>query len=71
MPISPLKISACLKYFLQFIYDSEKKAAENDIFFEIKKGVKLRHVKTNDRSKPMLSGKLSSKISSLSNEWVF
>lgn len=39
----------------KFIYDSEKKAAENDIFFEIKKGVKLRHVKTNDRSKPMLS----------------
>lgn len=41
----------------QFIYDSEKNLAENDIFHEIKKGVKLRHVKTNDRSKPNLMGK--------------
>jgi len=40
----------------KFIYDSEQKAAEHDIFDDIKKGVRLKKVKTNDRSKPMLTG---------------
>ena len=40
----------------QFIYDSEQKAAEHDIFDDIKKGVRLKKVKTNDRSKPCLLG---------------
>ena len=40
----------------QFIYESEQKAAEHDIFDEIKKGVRLKHVRTNDRSKPNLQG---------------
>ena len=43
----------------QFIYDSEQKAAEIDIFHDIKKGVRLKHVKTNDRSKPIISGRTS------------
>merc|ERR1711936_790455 len=40
----------------KFIYDSEQKAAEIDIFHDIKKGVRLKHVKTNDRSRPVLQG---------------
>merc|ERR1719340_305764 len=40
----------------KFIYDSEQKAAESDIFHDIKKGVRLKHVKTNDRSRPVLQG---------------
>ena len=43
-------------FFFQFIYESEQKAAEHDIFDEIKKGVRLKHVRTNDRSKPNLQG---------------
>ena len=43
----------------QFIYESEQKAAEHDIFDEIKKGVRLKHVRTNDRSKPNLQGEFT------------
>ena len=41
----------------QFLYDSEKTKQEEDILKDIEKGVRLKHVKTNDRSKPNLRGK--------------
>ena len=43
-------------FLFQFIYDSEKDQANKDILVDIKKGKRLRHVKTNDRSKPNLRG---------------
>jgi hypothetical protein len=42
---------------LQYIYDSEQEAANSDIFHDIKKGVRLKKVKTNDRSRPVLQGR--------------
>ncbi|RXG70184.1 hypothetical protein Avbf_02983 [Armadillidium vulgare] len=35
-----------------FFYESEKPVVQNQLLGEIQRGVKLRHVKTNDRSKP-------------------
>ncbi|KAK9695838.1 WH2 motif [Popillia japonica] len=40
----------------QFLYDSEKQNAHNDLLKQIEVGIKLKKVKTNDRSKPMLEG---------------
>lgn len=45
---------------LQFVYESEKKGADNShhkLLKEIQGGVKLRKIKCNDRSKPNLDGK--------------
>jgi hypothetical protein len=42
----------------QFLYESEKTIQEEDILKDIEKGVRLKHVKTNDRSKPNLRGKI-------------
>ena len=42
--------------YLQFLYDSEKSKRDEDILKDIEKGVRLKHVKTNDRSKPNLRG---------------
>ncbi|XP_063879810.1 trichohyalin-like isoform X35 [Scylla paramamosain] len=36
----------------KFVYESEKPMAHNQLLHEIHRGVKLRKVKTNDRSKP-------------------
>ena len=44
--------------YLQFLYDSEKSKRDEDILKDIEKGVRLKHVKTNDRSKPNLRGKI-------------
>ena len=51
-----------LSFFLtfQYIYDSEQEAANSDIFHDIKKGVRLKKVKTNDRSRPVLQGRTRS-----------
>ena len=46
-------------YFFQFIYESERNAHNKDILQDIKKGVRLKHVRTDDRSKPNLRGKES------------
>ena len=46
-----------LNLTFQYIYDSEQEAANSDIFHDIKKGVRLKKVKTNDRSKPVLQGR--------------
>ena len=35
----------------------ESEAKDSDILKEISKGIKLKHVRTNDRSKPNLKGK--------------
>ena len=43
----------------QFVYESEKHSKDADILKEINKGIKLNHVKCNDRSKPNLKGKNS------------
>ncbi|CAB4058078.1 unnamed protein product [Lepeophtheirus salmonis] len=40
----------------QFVFDSEKTKEKKSILKDIKKGVRLKHVKTNDRSKPNLRG---------------
>ncbi|XP_014239860.1 DNA ligase 1-like isoform X1 [Cimex lectularius] len=40
----------------QFVYDSEKQNAHNQLLKEIQHGVHLKKVKTNDRSKPILQG---------------
>lgn len=40
----------------QFIFESEKQNCHNDLLKEINKGVKLKKVKCNDRSKPILEG---------------
>lgn len=45
--------------FLQFLYESETKAEETDhhqLLKDIQHGVKLRKVKTNDKSKPYIEG---------------
>ncbi len=42
---------------MQYIYESERHVPNKDILRDIKKGVKLKHVRTNDRSKPNLRGK--------------
>jgi hypothetical protein len=39
------------------MFESEKK--DVDILKEITKGIKLRHVRTNDRSKPNLKGTIA------------
>ena len=43
----------------QYLYDSEKSKKEEDILKDIEKGVRLKHVRTNDRSKPNLRGNIS------------
>lgn len=46
--------------FKQFLYESETKAEETDhhqLLKDIQHGVKLRKVKTNDKSKPYIEGK--------------
>ena len=40
----------------QFIFESEKPNSHNELLKEINKGVKLKKVRTNDRSKPNLEG---------------
>ncbi|KRT86024.1 hypothetical protein AMK59_2933 [Oryctes borbonicus] len=40
----------------QFLYDSEKQNAHNELLKAIEQGIKLKKVKTNDRSKPVLEG---------------
>ena len=42
--------------FFKFYYDSEKDLQNKDILKDIKKGVRLKHVRTNDRSRPNLRG---------------
>jgi len=39
-----------------FVYESEKESKNEDILKEISKGIKLKHVRSNDRSKPCLKG---------------
>jgi len=39
-----------------FVYESEKHSKDADILKEISTGIKLKHVKCNDRSKPCLRG---------------
>ncbi|XP_043483768.1 DNA ligase 1-like isoform X2 [Leptopilina heterotoma] len=41
---------------VHFIYESEKSNAHNQLLHQIQKGVQLKCVKTNDRSKPNLEG---------------
>lgn len=48
-----------LLMLFQFLYDSERSVKEKDILKEIEKGVRLKHVRTNDRSKPNLRGELT------------
>ena len=45
-------------FVFQFFYDSEKDLQNKDILKDIKKGVRLKHVRTNDRSRPNLRGDL-------------
>ena len=45
----------------QFMFESEN-SNNVDILKEIAKGIKLRHVKTNDRSKPNLKGIVSNAL---------
>ena len=46
----------CFTLF-QFVFESEKEAsATAKLLSEIRQGVKLKKVKTKDRSKPMLEG---------------
>lgn len=40
----------------QFIYETEKANAHNQLLNQINAGVRLKSVKTNDRSKPILAG---------------
>lgn len=39
-----------------FVFESEKSNMHNQLLQQIQQGVKLKSVKTNDRSKPMLQG---------------
>merc|ERR1712013_975233 len=39
-----------------FVYESEKHSKDADILKEIGQGARLKHVRTNDRSKPNLKG---------------
>lgn len=39
-----------------FVFESEKSNMHNQLLKQIQVGVKLKNVKTNDRSKPMLEG---------------
>ena len=41
---------------MQFLYETESPFEDTDILKDIQKGVKLKHVRTNDRSKPFLRG---------------
>lgn len=41
---------------VHFIYESEKSNAHNKLLHQIQKGVQLKSVKTNDRSRPNLEG---------------
>ena len=52
-----MQIYIYIIFSLQYIYDSEQEAANSDIFHDIKKGVRLKKVKTNDRSRPVLQGR--------------
>jgi hypothetical protein len=48
-----------MRLFQQFLYESETKAEETDhhqLLKDIQHGVKLRKVKTNDKSKPYIEG---------------
>ncbi len=40
----------------------ESEAKDSDILKEISKGVKLKHVRTNDRSKPNLKGEIEQSL---------
>ncbi|XP_076641830.1 uncharacterized protein LOC143352822 isoform X2 [Halictus rubicundus] len=40
----------------QFVFESEKSNMHNELLKQIQEGVKLKSVKTNDRSRPMLEG---------------
>lgn len=40
----------------QFVFESEKSNMHNELLKQIQEGVKLKSVKTNDRSKPILEG---------------
>ena len=44
------------KCYFQFVYESEKHSKNEDILKEINQGIKLKHVRCNDRSKPCLRG---------------
>lgn len=48
--------SSVVKNKDQFIFESEKPNSHNALLKEINSGVKLKKVKTNDRSKPNLEG---------------
>lgn len=39
-----------------FVFESEKSNMHNQLLKQIQQGVKLKSVKTNDRSKPILAG---------------
>lgn len=39
-----------------FVFESEKSNMHNQLLKQIQQGVKLKNVKTNDRSKPILEG---------------
>lgn len=45
----------CPFHIYQFMFESENR--DTDILKEIEGGIKLKHVKTDDRSKPNLKGK--------------
>lgn len=50
---------------LQFVYESEKKEdgdTHNKLLKQIQGGIKLKKIRTNDRSKPNLDGKNTLKI---------
>lgn len=52
-----------LFFILQFVYESEKETTNNPhkvLLNQIQQGVRLKRVKCNDRSKPLLDGKLLS-----------
>ncbi len=55
----------------QFIYESERHVPNQDILRDIKKGVKLKHVRTNDRSKPNLRGRCLSALQAVADGWLF
>ena len=51
-PFQHFKLSSITRHIFQFVYDSEKPMQQNKILNEIHQGIRLRHVRTDDRSKP-------------------